>query len=394
MSQSLKVLNTEVDRLKALYLVSRQSFRQLRKEITSNIYVDEADPSQAIELLYQGEPFVVATNSHSYLNKLKSQFPRYLRETIYVRLISAFEVFLVELLRETFVSCRELFYSDKLVQFTIREILSMQSISEAYSKIVYSELRQLTSRGFSEIAKYYKTRIKVDLMTLDIPWPRLTEAHDRRHILVHRLGKTDQAYRHRYNTTAKMVSIDENYLFNSFQIILSFAEILVAKIKQSANNANLQRKNQSHKIAEIEIKPITSMGGQVLEPLFNFDATDRIVALSDIAVNITQKEESTYLRLVGSTMSINAYLKILNRLHKGKDIEILAKRIVKAGPSGLSREEITKLAKLLPPLPWPQGIHKEVASKMGLSNTKVSRAISEILEDEELIAIVNANSRT
>lgn len=92
-------------------------------------------------------------------------------------------------------------------------------------------------------------------------------------------------------------------------------------------------------------------------------------------------------------MSINAYLKILNRLHKGKDIEILAKRIVKAGPSGLSREEITKLAKLLPPLPWPQGIHKEVASKMGLSNTKVSRAISEILEDEELIAIVNANSR-
>lgn len=176
----------------------------------------------------------------------------------------------------------------------------MQSISEAYSKIVYSELRQLTSRGFSEIAKYYKTRIKVDLMTLDIPWPRLTEAHDRRHILVHRLGKTDQAYRHRYNTTAKMVSIDENYLFNSFQIILSFAEILVAKIKQSANNANLQRKNQSHKIAEIEIKPITSMGGQVLEPLFNFDATDRIVALSDIAVNITQKEESTYLRLVGN----------------------------------------------------------------------------------------------
>ena len=49
----------------------------------------------------------------------------------------------------------------------------------------------------------------------------MEEYHDRRHLLVHRLGKADEQFRKKYNLKSQRITIEEDYLFECFDDFLN-----------------------------------------------------------------------------------------------------------------------------------------------------------------------------
>lgn len=45
----------------------------------------------------------------------------------------------------------------------------------------------------------------------------MQEYHDRRHLLVHRLGETDSQYRKKYNANTKSISISDDYIIGCME---------------------------------------------------------------------------------------------------------------------------------------------------------------------------------
>jgi len=49
-------------------------------------------------------------------------------------------------------------------------------------------------------------------------------------------------------------------------------------------------------------------------------------------------------------------------------------------PDDLNLEILFAVREMLPSQPWPDGIHKEIAEKLGISNKTVNKYISELIE--------------
>ena len=147
----LQKLYIELQRLKNMYFTARFSFEQTSKLVINQIRKSEIDPKDPLSIKIDDKNYVTAQDGYTFLRQTKSQFPRYLRETILVRLITALEVFLIEVVRELFLYRRDIFYSDRQIQFHQREILSVNSITEIWSKVLKFELRKLQNQGFKEL---------------------------------------------------------------------------------------------------------------------------------------------------------------------------------------------------------------------------------------------------
>ena len=112
-SPPLIKLDNEINRLHELYQTSVFSYRDSARSLTRKINSKEIQPSDPIDLTLLGIPGEpVARNAYSLRTRLNSVFPKYLRELIFVRIISALEVFLADVVREIFLSRRDLFHID------------------------------------------------------------------------------------------------------------------------------------------------------------------------------------------------------------------------------------------------------------------------------------------
>jgi hypothetical protein len=150
----------------------------------------------------------VAKNAGHFKQIIEELLPRTLRETIFVRLVSALEVFLTDIVREVYAGRRDLLESDTHIELSYRYLSSLRSTSDLITFLVDRDCRALTSGGFKKTTKYYRERLGIDIGGLS-HFNSLSEIHERRHLLVHRLGFTDEQYRHMYGSDRRRVSIDD-----------------------------------------------------------------------------------------------------------------------------------------------------------------------------------------
>src|SRR5204862_1595218 len=123
-------------------------FSKTSESLLYAIHTGELEPQSFV--LFDNkdlESHELLRGAHNFLHKVKTQFPRYLREAIFVRLISALEVFLIDSVRDIFLARRDLFYSADKVEFAVSEVLSADSISQVWTKVINRELRKLHGRG-------------------------------------------------------------------------------------------------------------------------------------------------------------------------------------------------------------------------------------------------------
>jgi len=381
MSSPLRVFELEVSRLRSLYLSCRRallestnSLRADNRVLLQPVLEDPADP----------ESEALSGSGYAYLRRAKSTFPKCLREMIYVRLLSAFEFYLIETIRSLFVSHRQLFHTAKELPFSVEEVLSTDSVSQLWSRILNADVRTLTSRGFKEIRKYFRRRIGIDFAEICPSVAQLEERHERRHLLVHRIGRTDDRYRHHYQTEERSVSISEAYLEDSLIVLVDFARKLddaVRDRKAATIPIPSPRAAVERLMLRVHVKCLP--GRMFTDRHFRFRVDDDLSSLSDILISHYSRFEDHKLILEGPPLVVRAYLKRIKRANRRGLLEIVscdAMSMRTGTPPALraDNELVEKLMNWAPEPPWPIGLHRRAAEVFGVSPSRAWDALAAI----------------
>lgn len=376
---SFKVLKRELKQLQEFYSKTRFAYNQVSKVMDAAASSDEFMAALKSEDISWNRNEAKTLSEH---HKLSAE--NVLRELLFVRTISALETFLVDAIRDIFVVTKTPFM-DKSVQvsMTQEELIANNSPMKIYNKIIYKETRRLTSGGFDEFIKYYKKRFDIDLSAIHPGYKRMNEYHDSRHILVHRLGRTDEAFRHKYHTDIKKIIIHPEYLLDLLKDVISFAGQVDQDVRQLIqSNADNDSTYDAKYIVDILI-----LRGNVpncLLPSFQYWADDEYVMMSDVILG-TRPAENGMVRYYfnGSNRALRYLHRYLKREQKKRTIsvnEITNAVRFEKNYAPVPEHIIQAVLKDLPPQPWDKGIHKITASNLGLSNGIVSRAIDALIK--------------
>jgi hypothetical protein len=327
-TQAERTFYSELNRLRSLYLVATYAFHSTSRNLRANIKTGTEDAKQPITARHSSLGEVeIAPNAYALWRRLDKQYPRYLREALFVRLISSFEVFLVQSIREVFLVRRDLFHSDKRLDISYQELLSAKDITTLWSRVIKRETRSLHNQGFPEIVKYYNRYLCIDFNDLSISTRSLNELHDRRHLIVHRLGKTDEYYRHAYNIKKKQILLDEDY----FLLALQQIETAVTELVQWIIALLEGKPSPSHSLKnpfrlEIEMKSCDAEARCLLRDDFHFFAGEDLVSLQAIRTDFAGDDNQMRLILEGEKDHLSAYKKLLKQSAKKGHLSIVGIR--------------------------------------------------------------------
>lgn len=321
--------------------------------------------------------------------KSRVLYRKNLNETTFIKTISILEVFLVDLIRDIFIETKEPFKKqESKIELTHSEILSIKTTASLYHKIISKECRKLSSGGFSDIAKYYKKHFSTDFSNFHPGRSKMEEYHDRRHLLVHRLGKTDEQFRKKYNLKSLRISIEEEYLFECFEDFLKFSELLENQVKYKLKKELKSKENRikvKDKRIQIDIK-ILKKHPVFLEPKYEFWAGEEFTMVESILEkkeHLNQNELILYLS--GTEGQIISFSNIVRKAIIEKKISANFTKIKEpiniqiSKPRFLDDKLLDKIKHKLPEQPWETGIHKKIANELNLSNKLVSIAIQQLI---------------
>lgn len=376
-----KKFRRELRRLVTLYNAVVHAFERAEKDLKKKVYNtdEEYDPKTTVYLdQIESDLYLISGNSYELLNCYKNRFRRYIREVLIIRIVSTLEVFLIETLREIFLSRKDLFQNGKVIDFTYNELLSNTKITQVWSKILNKECRNLQNQGFLEFKKYYLKNMGIDFNRYPGGISFLEQIHDIRHLLVHQLGKIDRQYAHKYNESAKQIRINETDFREYIGSICSFAEYIAA---ESANLINkTEQKEQSSELLSyfIAITLLDEEARLLFQRDYTFFTNDELVRFSDIAVSVQMNGYAVKMELSGDATAIKEYRKILKRYEKNSFLRVGVNKRTSTHQTEVSDEVLCRVKKLLPPEPFPVDIHKTIARDLGISNSEAYRIIAVI----------------
>jgi hypothetical protein len=361
-------------------------------ELSDGILKIKKSDRSKIEELLNFEIFSEPLISFPQKVDTKHELRNNLRELVFVRLVTALEIFFIDLIRDAFLINKEPFKrQDVSPAFTQAELLSIHSTAEIYNKIINKECRKLTSGGFLDIVKFYRKYFNIEMGNFAPGLDKMQEYHDRRHLQVHRLGITDQSYRDKYKYSKHYTTIDDPYLIQCFQDFKNFSEMVYNQIKYQLENEFIIKKKKE-KIIEREAKLIIIFPDQerpaCLDPKFEFWCDDEFLMLQDILDNKKDHENECELSISGKIRQVKVYSKLVKAyvrksnavFKKVEEPEVKVKVKKAPTPPNILDEILLELIQnKLPKQPWPTGIHKVIASEINVSNHLVSLAIQQLI---------------
>jgi len=219
----------------------------------------------------------------------------------------------------------------------------------------------------------------------------MEEYHERRHLLVHRLGKTDQAYRDKYNTSKQSISIDETYLLECIADFKFFGEMVNNQMTYKLQN-DFIKKSKKEKIVErklvMNIGLISNLEPDYFQPNFEFWAGEDFSIFSDILDNKKMIDDNNIeFTISGTLKQVKSFSKIIRKAQRQKELTLEFKvqktikesKIIINEQRILDEEILTRIKDNLPSQPWEKGIHKKVAAQLNVSNKLVSIAIQQLI---------------
>lgn len=308
---SHKHFQTEIKRLRKIIAASELSFKETRSKIIGEIKAGKLKNDDVVPYP-DGGPIKIV----SFVGALKNQIPRYLRELIFVRAMSAFEVYLIDSIREIGKIDPALFGSSEGVEIPREKIFASTSIEHLIDQIIDQDCRSLGSGGFLEITKYYKNRLGIDYSSLQPGQKVLEEYHDRRHILVHRLGMVDKKYTHKYNFSGKKISVDDLYLTKVLADLDTFTQAHNSLILSSIFNLPFGLTPLMYRCVCVFQ---ANMGSTFLKPDFSLISGKK---LGDILRFSKIKNGRTTFVLEGEATDVTAFAQLLKNRDKNGELKI------------------------------------------------------------------------
>lgn len=129
--------------------------------------------------------------------------------------------------------------SEKEFSFTFNELKQFDSVSDVLDFAINKEVEKILYANLAEQKKYFKSHMKVDLKEKIIDWGRITEAVERRNIIVHNNGMVNKRYLKNADLSAipseakqqlkegAKITVDKDYLDSVFNEIFSAGVILI-----------------------------------------------------------------------------------------------------------------------------------------------------------------------
>ena len=366
----------ELSSLKNLYMVTVRGYDLFHAEIK------KVPKGNLTDLIFNTR-FDRKMNVPHYLGAkafLRRDAANYLREVIFVRLISAVEVMLIDHASNLFSTKRQ--YLGKKIEIDTNLLSSYQSLDELWGKIIKEELRELNKKGFSEVILYYRNKFDLDFSNFR-ELKLIEEMYERRHILVHALGHTDEKYRKKYSTDDTFISIDEVYLVKVFSIIEDFHEVV--------RRAGLQKIFTDRPIEimrtytiKFKIRILDVACAQFFQSDFQIQGISDSEKLKAITKSKIETKTDVDLVLSGDKAIIGKYIEILKRQENRKGLQITKREAISRGHrSTLNDEELLQLHLRLGPRPWGAGLKEAIALELNISKTQISHAMNLILDNEQ-----------
>ena len=321
-----------------------------------------------------------------------------LRELLLIKLISILEQYLIDNIKYIFTESKIPFKTKNQITFYHQELLSLKSLTEIHSKLISKECRQLSSGGLDKIIKYYNTKFELNLNSFFPSKGRIIEYHDRRHLFVHNLGKTDKQYRKKYNTKKLGLSLTDEYIRNAIKDINAFGEIVNRNTISYLENLIVEKENKSESRNIWFSFQNFSEHLELIDDNYGFWSDDDLVTFKDIVLEKKQLSDNFIeIKLKGDQSKIKDYYKIFRTTtKKNPKIKFLTKlfddykapvypkkRKANIPPTPkiiITDELIEKVEKELPDEPWETGIHEAIAIKLSQSNRTIRRVIKIILD--------------
>jgi len=364
--------NQELKRLREFYQATIYAYNQtdyflmLKRKHTENLMNLEIKIEQQPNFYRIKKPSAISANEKN------------LNEIVFIRVISGLEVYMKDSILEIFRKNKLPFKNlKKDLKFDYNELLSFKSTADIVNKLIKTELREVKNGGISELVRYYNSTFGLEV-NIDSPeFKKLLKYHDQRHILVHRLGKTDEVYRKKYGSNIFTISIDEDYLMTCIDDFNAFGnkieELLDLKFKDEYYRTQQSKKPEKQIRFSVEIlkgKP----------EIFNFNYEFWIDEQPVMFGNILRDREDIdtkkfIISIAGKNREIENYIKIVDSFaSKNKiKVEYLLKKKKQLPP--LSREILIKIKEHLPQIPWGIKVIDEISLELNLSKRDVIRGL-------------------
>ncbi len=390
--KSYSVFKKEMDDLVKLQYASKfafhkvGAFRNFIKIKKNKRYLDDNG--------FDTKPSGISSFDKKNILKLEKM----LNQQTFVRTISALEMFLVDIFRDIFIKTKTPFKDQsKILKLNHSQLLSTKNISELNNQIINKVCRDLSSIGFSEIIKAYKKMLLIDLLHILPGKQKMVEYHEIRHLIVHKLGRTDSQFRIKYKMSNKAgISINDDYLKNFIKDINDFAnqvhELVMIRLNDLLSS-NIQRLPFERKVIyRIDVLESNS-NLNFLNAEFEFWFNDELELLKNILIDKKTLSENEFeLELAGTYRQIKAYSSCLKHAKKNKIINLIIVEnicngyntnelgIKKLKSKYIEEDTLELIKRKLPKQPWQIGIHKKIAEEIGLKNSVVNFAIKILIK--------------
>lgn len=379
----------EMNKIELLYAGSVNSYWQNKLRNSERIelgFISDSDP-----VFYnQGENFnvIISSNKIEFDKRMSSDLPQYLRETIFIRLISVLEIFFVDIIKELFVSRKDLFKTEERIEFSQGQLLSFNSISSLHTNLINNECRKIQNQGISRVSDYFKKRFNIDFKLCQIDLKEIVEMHDRRNILVHRMGRADESYKRKYKFEDSRITIEKKYIISSFSNIHKLTNFIYVECEKILNTQRDINSKDPRFTVEIIFKTLISGYVPVLDKDYSYLCGEEIIYLRDIIYrhhydNIGRIHS---IKASGSPFQMKSLINEFESSENNHQIEII-KCNTKEGIKRLKYRDyrfsysmLRKIDDMLPSGKLPIDIHKSIAKKCGIREIQAKQAIGQILQ--------------
>ena len=247
-------------------------------------------------------------------------YPQLLRSTLLVRLVAAFEAFLIDTIEEISERSDEPFASDKKLEISQRQLLALAREQGLKSFLVNKTTRQLTSGGFEEIRKFYKSTLGIDIAPANTSPKLLEEIHDRRHLYVHRAGYVDEQYVHKYPASGlrvdELAPVTEAYFLGALGLFSSAAlQVKTAVESKYPDPPVWHYTNGNQQVGNHE--QVVVVTARILNPTASAGLVDLSAPIgggftvADMTVWVSQKGADIRWLLSGSRLGVSSVFKSL-----------------------------------------------------------------------------------
>lgn len=367
----------ELNRLKKLYNASLFCLEEGRNKIQELNKNTKFSKDKKIYLRgLNDSKYIISDHPWDFISRDSGGYKGYMREIIFIRLISALEVFLIDMIRELFTKRKDLFYKEgEKIEFHSYELLSINAISKLWSEFINRKCRKLQNGGFNHLCNYYSRHFNININNFSVNFSYLQKIFEIRHILVHRLGVPDQQFKLKYKYTRKKVSLSEE----EFRELIKNMEIFAKEIDNGVEKLNnekilLQGQNSPEVNFKIKVSIVSGNPCPLLDDQFCFLHGEHIIALKDILKDIILEENNTFITLAGEAEVIRTYTNLLGQCEELIIIDI--DKSIKFNEIYLDHLGIKSIYKELPKKRWPTDIHKILAKKLNLDERVISTALA------------------